>query len=279
MKLAKENNLSCRDNEKKRVVIARLKDFAMEPTAQRRNEIEQNSAPGSIVIWQTEVNLRDDRIAVFATLDVLITNRDVFLVWYQEDPEIGPFRLKPDDLVRSSAPPRDFGGLDWEDVYREDYYGVLSGYFYDEDGKLRLKVLPSGKYYHKGGVKAMNAAIEASKKQPSGGGHSLLISASSDGGGDSVLWKSGAVKKKVKKEDAKPRRRAQTPYNAFIKERYPKMKARLEEAGSSVTRDDVMKALRGEWEMLSINPDAFEEFQILSDVDKKRLHEELTIRM
>ena len=94
--------------------------------------------------------------------------------------------------------------------------------------------------------------------------------------------KKGKTTKKSRSSSKKKKSRAMSPYNAFFKARQSAIKARLQSEasdGTTIQQKDVMKAVSEEWKTIKADPTAFEEFQILSDIDKKRHHEELTIRM
>jgi hypothetical protein len=94
--------------------------------------------------------------------------------------------------------------------------------------------------------------------------------------------KKGKTTKKSRSSSKKKKSRAMSPYNAFFKVRQSAIKARLQSEasdGTTIQQKDVMKAVSEEWKTIKTDPTAFEEFQILSDIDKKRHHEELTIRM
>ena len=99
------------------------------------------------------------------------------------------------------------------------------------------------------------------------------------------VWESskkGKTTKKSRSSSKKKKSRAMSPYNAFFKARQSAIKARLQSEasdGTTIQQKDVMKAVSEEWKTIKTDPTAFEEFQILSDIDKKRHHEELTIRM
>jgi predicted amino acid-binding ACT domain protein len=94
--------------------------------------------------------------------------------------------------------------------------------------------------------------------------------------------KKGKTTKKSRSSSKKKKSRAMSPYNAFFKARQSAIKSRLQSEasdGTTIQQKDVMKAVSEEWKTIKTDPTAFEEFQILSDIDKKRHHEELTIRM